>query len=90
MSSKEVSEMLKELRNIQEKHKNSTALIIGFRISDMAKDAADTIESLKAFVDLIGSLTTCNDCHRKLCEHKPQWGKTVRYNCPLYLNGEKQ
>lgn len=44
---------------------------------------------LQPFVDLIGTLSTCNECHQKTCEYRPSLGKTVRYNCPLFLGGVK-
>ena len=38
----------RELRNVQEKYKDAVTDTFGVRISDMAKDCADTIESLQA------------------------------------------
>jgi hypothetical protein len=40
-------EVLKELRTVQEKYKNATTHTFEVRISDMAKDAADAIDSLQ-------------------------------------------
>jgi hypothetical protein len=54
-------------------------------ISNMAKDAADAIDSLQVFVDLINGLPTCNECHNKACKCKPPLGKTVVYNCPMFI-----
>ena len=34
------------------------------------------------FTEMIGKLNNCNDCGKKnTCEHRPEWGQTVRYNC---------
>jgi len=81
MLPKEVS---KELRIIQEKYKNVITPTLQVRISDMAKDAADAIDSQQAFIDLIGTLPTCNECGDKSCSYRPGLGQTVRYNCPLF------
>ena len=82
-------EVSKELRLVQEKYKNVITLTFQPRISDMAKDAADAIDSLQAFVNLIGTLTTCNECADKNCIFRPALGETVRYNCPLFLKRTK-
>lgn len=82
------TEVLKGLREVQEKYKNVTSLTFQVNVSDMAKDAADTIESQQAFIDLIATLPTCNECRYKECPHRPGLGKTVRYNCPLFLKEE--
>lgn len=81
-------EVSKELRAVQEKYKNIVPLTFDIRVSDMAKDAADAIDFLQTFVDLIGKLPDCNDCARKSCEYRLSLGKTVRYNCPLFLKGD--
>jgi hypothetical protein len=81
-------EVLKDLRIVQEKYANKVTPTFDICISDMARDAADAIDSLQSFVDYIGTLTTCNDCGRKFCPYGPSWGKSVRYNCPLYLEGD--
>jgi len=84
-------ETLQALRRIQETHKDDFVGTFELRIADMAKDAADAIESLLAFVDMIGELATCNDCGRKrTCEYKPGLGETVRYNCPFYTEMEDE
>jgi predicted Zn-ribbon and HTH transcriptional regulator len=41
------TEVLRNLRAVQEKHKNDRISTFALRISDMAKDAADAIESLR-------------------------------------------
>lgn len=43
---KESEEILRNLRSIQEQHKNDVVLTFGICISDMARDSADSIESL--------------------------------------------
>lgn len=44
--------IVRELRNVQEKYKNVVTDTFGVRISDMAKDCADAIESLQAELEL--------------------------------------
>ena len=40
---------------------------------------------LQSFVDHIMTLDTCNNCGAaQACEHRPEWGASVRYNCPLW------
>ena len=85
MTPKEVS---KELRKVQARNENAITLTGQIRISDMAKDAADAIDSQAAFIDLINSLPTCNECGAKYCTRRPGLGETVRYNCPSFFKGE--
>jgi hypothetical protein len=86
MTPREVS---RELRNVQEKYKGIATPTFSIRISDLARDAADAIDSLQTFVDHIGKLPTCMDCANTGCkECKPLWGETVRYNCPLHISKE--
>ena len=79
-------EVSKELRLIQEKHKDDKVFTFEPRISDMAKDAADAIDEQQKFIDLIGTLNTCNDCKNKNCRIRPTLGHTVRYNCFFYID----
>ena len=83
MTPKEVSE---NLRKIQVKYKNIVTPTFEICISDMAKDAADAIDTLQVFVACIGLLPTCNECANKDCGYRPGWGDTVRYNCPHYIH----
>jgi len=78
------TDVSKELRIIQEKYKNMITPTFQIRISDMAKDAADAIDNQQVFIDLIGTLPTCNECGDKQCSYRPGLGQTVRYNCPLF------
>lgn len=34
----------------------------------------------------------CNECRKKDCEYRPQWGEITRFNCPLWVakEGEKE
>jgi len=86
MKPKEVSE---KLRVVVEQHKDEYTQTFGLRISDMATDAADAIDSLQVFVDLINSLPNCNDCGLKSCTSRPGLGETIRYNCPGYTKCEQ-
>ena len=80
-------EVLNELRLVQEKYKDDTTPAFQVRISDMARDSADAIDSLLTFVDNIFALPNCQDCARKDCECKPKLGETIRFNCPVYVAG---
>lgn len=82
MKPKEVSE---KLRVVMEQHKDEYTETFGLRISDMARDSADAIDSLQIFVDLINSLPNCNDCGLKNCTSRPGLGETIRYNCSGYV-----
>lgn len=55
----------------------------------LARNAANLIENQQAFIDLIASLPTCNECLDKECVHRPALGQSVRYNCPLYKGGNE-
>ena len=37
----------------------------------------------------IQSTGDCNICKNKDCEYMPEWGQTVRYNCPFYKAEEE-
>ncbi len=87
MTPKEVST---QLRLVAEKHKNDVTPTFRVRIADMAKDAADAIDSLQAFVDHIALLPTCNTCSNRTCKFRPAWSDTVRYNCPLYMEPDSK
>lgn len=42
---------------------------------------ADTLR----YAEQIKELNNCNDCAKKMsCEYRPEWGRMVRINCPLY------
>lgn len=32
----------------------------------------------------VSTYDNCNNCHRQECEYKPDWGDSVRWNCPLW------
>lgn len=37
----------------------------------------------------VSKLNSCNNCEvRRNCEHLPEWGDSVRFNCPLW-KGDK-
>lgn len=105
-TAKKISQQLKEVYEVR---KNDVVGTCQLNVAEMAKDAADTIDSLnyiieikdgiidnkdaiiktyknkidnnKAFIDLINSLPTCNDCVNTRCTIRPKLGTTVRYNC---------
>ena len=35
-------------------------------------------------LDSILILPSCNDCANTNCGYKPEWGESVRFNCPLH------
>lgn len=59
------------------------------------KDLSDTlhyiVESLRE-LDRISRMHSCNDCAKLggICEYMPEWGESVRYNCPHWDNGEEK
>lgn len=87
MTPREVS---KELRRVAKEHKDDIVPTFGIRISDMAEEAADAIDSLQYFVDFIGNLPCCNTCGYQDCGYKPGLGETIRYNCPFYIGPKKR
>jgi len=77
-------ETLVSLRRIQANHKNDFVGTGELRISDMAEDAANAIESLLVFFDSIREYPNCHSCGKaKNCSYAPTLGKMIRYNCPL-------
>ena len=32
----------------------------------------------------------CNNCKKKDCEYRPEWGDSVRWNCPLWEGGDEE
>jgi len=61
------------------------------------------IEMVRKEIELIGTVLTyarlglknaqmhnCNDCTKKDCEFKPDWGDDVRINCPLWEGEEDE
>lgn len=36
----------------------------------------------------ISTYNNCNNCKDKECKHKPNWGDSVRWNCPLWRGEE--
>ena len=82
MTPREVS---KQLRIVEKKYKDSFTSFGEIVISDMAKDAADAIDSQQAFIDFINSLPTCNECGYIYCSQRPGLGETMRYNCQAFF-----
>lgn len=33
---------------------------------------------------------SCNGCSNKDCGYRPEWGQSVRYNCPFYKGSEEE
>lgn len=63
-------------------------------MSRMDRDAEDFAKMLIYVADCIRytqnvqSYNNCNNCGKKNCEYKPDWGKQVRINCPLWEGSE--
>lgn len=63
--------------------------------TEFSDDAPTDEESLEAmhiaamalrFLKAMKSAPTCNNCGKgNGCEYLPEWGKSVRYNCPHYV-----
>lgn len=59
-------------------------------MSKFDQDREDIINILYSILNYaklgyeISTCDNCNNCKRKLCEHRPRWGQTVRWNCPLW------
>lgn len=58
------------------------------RLEDLISDISYALDTLRAYRD-IAETGCCNDCRKKDCEYRPQWGDMVRYNCPHYEGGNK-
>lgn len=60
----------------------------------MVQDAEDFARMLIYVADCIRytqsvqSYDNCNNCGKKGCEYRPEWGKQVRINCPLWEGKE--
>ena len=50
-------------------------------IAGILYHAADIIKSWNE----IQALPNCNNCYRKDCQFRPDWGQIVRFNCPLHV-----
>lgn len=57
-----------------------------------ATDIADTLRYIAdcmSELDMILKLQNCNDCAMLgACNKMPEWGRPVRYNCPLWVKNE--
>ena len=59
-------------------------------MSRMDQDAVDFARMLRYVADCVSyyqrvsSYNDCNNCGRKECEYKPEWGEQVRIHCPLW------
>lgn len=57
-----------------------------------ATDIADTLRYIAdclSELDRIVNLPNCNDCAMQgSCDKRPEWGTTVRFNCPLWVKNE--
>lgn len=37
----------------------------------------------------VSTHNNCNNCKDKECKYRPEWGDSVRWNCPLWKGGEE-
>ncbi len=58
-------------------------------MSRLDQDREDLIRLIISICDYarlgykVSTYKNCNNCGRKECQFKPDWGKDVRWNCPL-------
>ncbi len=38
----------------------------------------------------VSTYNSCNNCGKYDCQHKPEWGDQVRWNCPLWVAERKK
>ena len=53
------------------------------RLDKTIEDIAYILDSLCVLRNIYET-NNCNECGKKDCEYRPDWGKMVRYNCPFY------
>ena len=42
------------------------------------------VADLLSAAEEVTNMPNCNDCGCANCTYKPEWGKPVRFNCPLW------
>ncbi len=63
-------------------------------MSRFDQDREDLIRLIFSICDyarlgyIISTYNSCNDCKDKDCEYRPKLGESVRWNCPLWKDGE--
>ena len=57
---------------------------IDFNILQLAHDAKRIGDLLQLGIT-VSRMPNCNDCGNAMCEYRPKWGQSVRYNCPLHM-----
>ena len=55
----------------------------GNRLDKSIADVAYILDSLCVLRNIYET-NNCNECGKKDCEYRPDWGRIVRYNCPFY------
>ena len=59
----------------------------GIRCAEAHRQLAEWLKLLKRILDL----GDCNECAiQKMCNVRPEWGEQGRYNCPMFVRGEKE
>ena len=53
------------------------------RLRDIITDL-HYVADLLTVADRVARMPNCNDCVKEDCGYKPEWGMSVRYNCPLW------
>lgn len=66
-------------------------------MSRFDQDREELIQMIMSICDYarlgykISTHNNCNTCGiRKTCEYAPEWGESVRWNCPLYPREKKE
>lgn len=58
------------------------------RLDDVISDVGYIMDVLITYRDIVNH-GDCNTCEKyKTCEHAPELGELVRYNCPFYEKAE--
>lgn len=56
----------------------------------MLRNALLYIADCMIYVNNMEKMPTCNDCIRKNCKYRPEFGDPVRYNCPHHMEGDSE
>ena len=65
-------------------------------MSRFDEDREETIRILFSILDYarlgykVSTYDSCNNCADKECKYRPEWGDSVRWNCPLWTAERKE
>ena len=78
-----IEDLAKQLKEQPEKGLNE--------LQDQLVKAKDECKVFREYYIRVSNLPDCNTCQiKKDCEYLPQWGESVRINCPHFVGGENQ